>query len=153
MSTSQAVIISSVLETLTRLYSDVSYELAPAIYSGLFVGGCTVVGGLIGGRFGLLIGGSIGSGLSSYFGRKIVTLRQMIQELSTTQLQTLFALLSEAIISIVVTVLNRRVDNNSHLANLLEMFGGNSVVRSRVLQILTDFFISIHGDRLNSMAA
>jgi len=78
----------------------------------------------------------------------------MLQELSTTQLQTLCTLLSKAIISIAVTVLNRTVDTtNSHLANLLRMFGDNSMVRSSCLQILTDFFISIHGDRLNLLAA
>lgn len=41
---------------MNRLYGDVNFELTPSIISGLIVGACTMIGGLVGGRFGLLIG-------------------------------------------------------------------------------------------------
>lgn len=51
-----AVAINSVIEILVRMFGDVNYALSDSIAAGVIVGGCTLVGGLVGGRFGLLIG-------------------------------------------------------------------------------------------------
>lgn len=61
METPQVVAaMGGVAETLVRLFGDRRFELgssiAPAVVSGVVVGGCTLVGGLLGGRMGLLIG-------------------------------------------------------------------------------------------------
>lgn len=101
---------------------------------------------------GFVSGGGIGTSINSYIGRQIVTLRQLIQQLSTTQLETLFVLLTEGIQMIVVN-LRDQVIENLHLTNILEMFGGNLEFRSNILQIITNFFNSIHGNRLTLMAA
>jgi len=53
-----AVVIvgSGIVEILINLYGDQNYEMAPALISGAMVGACSLVGGLVGGRFGLLVG-------------------------------------------------------------------------------------------------
>lgn len=59
MAMSRAVIANGVLEVvqiLYREYGDENFQLAPAILGGLVVGACTIVGGLLGGRYGLVIG-------------------------------------------------------------------------------------------------
>lgn len=56
MDLTKTVITKSFIEIMNKLYGDVSYELSPSIIGGLIVGACTMIGGLIGGRFGLLIG-------------------------------------------------------------------------------------------------
>lgn len=59
MAMSRAVMANSVLEVvqiLYRHYGDENFELTPAILGGLVVGACTLVGGILGGRYGLLIG-------------------------------------------------------------------------------------------------
>lgn len=52
--------MGGVAEMLVELFGDRHFELAtsvaPAVVSGVVVGGCTLVGGLIGGRIGLMIG-------------------------------------------------------------------------------------------------
>lgn len=58
MDLSKTVIANSFIEIMSRLYGDVNFELTPSIISGLIVGACTMIGGLMGGRFGLLIGKS-----------------------------------------------------------------------------------------------
>jgi len=54
--TMNAVAFNSVLEILMRMFGDVNYSLSDSIAAGVIVGGCTLVGGLVGGRFGLLVG-------------------------------------------------------------------------------------------------
>lgn len=56
MNVPQTVIANSVVEILNRFYGDVSFELAPAIFGGLIIGAFTMIGGLFGGQFGLLMG-------------------------------------------------------------------------------------------------
>lgn len=51
-----AVAINSVVEMLNTMFFNVNYALSDSIVAGAIVGGCTLVGGLIGGRFGLLVG-------------------------------------------------------------------------------------------------
>lgn len=55
-----AAAVGGVAEILVSLLGDRNFELAssvaPAVVSGVVVGGCTLVGGLLGGRMGLLIG-------------------------------------------------------------------------------------------------
>lgn len=51
-----AVALNAGLEILTRMFGNVNYALSDTVVAGAIVGGCTLVGGLIGGRFGLLVG-------------------------------------------------------------------------------------------------
>lgn len=72
----------------------------------------------------------------------------MIQKLDKAQVQTLYTQLSGGIINTANNVLGQIVNRNLNLTNLLEMFSGNSQVRSNVLQTLIDFFKNIYGNRL-----
>lgn len=56
MNMAGAVITNSAVEILSKLFGDVKFELAPTILGGLVVGVLTMVGGLLGGKVGLLIG-------------------------------------------------------------------------------------------------
>lgn len=51
-----AVALNAGLEILTRMFDNVNYALSDTVVAGAIVGGCTLVGGLIGGRFGLFVG-------------------------------------------------------------------------------------------------
>lgn len=51
-----AAAINSVAEILTRMFGNVNYTLSESVTAGVVVGGCTLVGGLLGGRFGLIVG-------------------------------------------------------------------------------------------------
>lgn len=102
---------------------------------------------------GSVSGGSIGSGANSYFGPRIITLQQILQQLDMNQLKHLCNLLSIEIKNVVVNVLGRILKGHIQLVNLLEMFGGNSIVRSNVIEIMTNFFKGIYGKRIRSIAA
>lgn len=54
--TMNAVALNSVVEMLSTMFLNVNYTLSDSVVAGAIVGGCTLVGGLIGGRFGLLVG-------------------------------------------------------------------------------------------------
>jgi hypothetical protein len=56
MDLTKTVITKKFIEIMNRLYGDVSFELTPSIIGGLIIGACTMIGGFMGGRFGLLIG-------------------------------------------------------------------------------------------------
>lgn len=56
MNMAGAVITNSVVEILSKLFGDVKFELAPTLVGGLLVGVLTMIGGLLGGKVGLLIG-------------------------------------------------------------------------------------------------
>lgn len=56
MNMAGAIITNSVVEILSKLFGDVKFELAPTIIGGLVVGVLTMIGGLFGGKVGLLIG-------------------------------------------------------------------------------------------------
>lgn len=60
----------------------------------------------------------------------------------------LYTQLSEGIINTAANLAGRIVNRNLNLTNLLEMFSGNSQVRSNVLKIIIDFFKGIYGNRL-----
>jgi|UniRef100_A0A2S2PVP7 hypothetical protein len=101
---------------------------------------------------GFVLGGSIGSTVNSYFGPKIITLQQMLLQLDINQLKYLYILLSEEIKKIVVNVLGCVFKGNIQLTNLLELFGGNSTVRSNVIEIISNFFKGIYSKRLHLIA-
>lgn len=72
----------------------------------------------------------------------------MIHQLDKNQIMALYTQLSEGIINTAAIIAGRIVNRNLNLTNLLEMFSGNSQVRSNVLQIIIDFFKGIYGNRL-----
>lgn len=56
MENHRVVATNSILEIIYRLYGNINFDLNSTIISGAVVGACTLVGGLLGGRFGLLAG-------------------------------------------------------------------------------------------------
>lgn len=71
----------------------------------------------------------------------------MLQQLAVDQLRALFTLLRNEIIT-VINVLNVQVNRLSTLENLLELFGTNQQVESRIIETITNYFRSIHGNNL-----
>lgn len=98
---------------------------------------------------GLISGGGIGTSINTYLGSTIRSLRQMLQDLTTTQLQNLFDLLSERIQSIVRNIESVYNIASLSLISLIEIYGSDRQVQLNIIQTITDFLVGIHGSRLN----
>lgn len=63
-----------------------------------------------------------------------------MQQIDFTSLQSLFVQITNGIRYVVTNVLHRMIDSNMNIYDLLIMFIGNSEVRSRIIQVFTEFF-------------
>ncbi|XP_025205712.1 uncharacterized protein LOC112602011 [Melanaphis sacchari] len=145
------VIVNAGLEALTRFFGDLEFELTQvpsALIHGSIVGVCSLLGGLVGGRFGIVVGGGIGHQINNFLLPSIRNVGNMLRELHTEQLQNLFDLLISRIQNIVSTILDQIVNQNQSLTDLLERFGNNSEVRMVIIQTLINFFSGIHGGNM-----
>ncbi|XP_060868143.1 protein C19orf12 homolog [Metopolophium dirhodum] len=145
---SSVVLVNAGLEALSRFVGDLNFELSEvptALMAGSIVGACSFIGGLVGGRIGLLVGGGIGYQINNLLIPRIRNVGNMLRELATDQLRNLFDLLISGIQNTVFTVLRQIVNQNLDLTDLLERFGGNSDVQMNIIQTLINFFNGIHG--------
>lgn len=83
----------------------------------------------------------IGSAIGSHIGPTVKMLRRIIRQLDVAPLQNLYTLLWNGI--------KKLVNRNIYFADFLEMFGQESSVRLHILEIITNFLISIRDDRGN----
>lgn len=97
----------------------------------------------------MVSGGSIGSTINAYMGSTIRSLRQMLQDLTIPQLQNLFALLLEAILSVVISIESTHNNASLSLTTLIERYSSDRLVRVNIIQTITDFLVNIHGNRLS----
>ncbi|XP_001950186.1 uncharacterized protein LOC100159944 [Acyrthosiphon pisum] len=142
------VLVNAGLEALLRFVGDLDFELSEvptALIAGSIVGACSFIGGLIGGRTGLLVGGGIGYQINNLLIPRIRNVGNMLRELATDHLRSLFDLLISGIQNTVSSVLGQMVNRNLYLTDLLERYGGNSDVRMNMIQTLINFFNGIHG--------
>ncbi|KAL5242573.1 hypothetical protein ACI65C_009983 [Semiaphis heraclei] len=138
-------LVNGTLEALLRYVGDFNFELSEipsSLIAGSIVGACSVIGGLIGGKAGVLIGGGIGSQINTLLIPRIRNVGNMLRELATDQLRNLFDLLTRAIQNTVSDVLRQR--GNQNLTALLDRFGSNSDVQMTIIQTLLNFFSGIH---------
>lgn len=87
-------------------------------------------------------------------GQTIRSLRDLIQELNTTQLTILFALLFEGIQSTVRNTIDQAITFTSlSLENILQRYGNNALVQSNIIQTITNFLSGIYGNGLRRIEA
>jgi len=93
----------------------------------------------------VISGGSIGYQINNFLIPRIRNVGNMLRDLATDHLRTLFDLLISGIQNTVSTVLGQIVNQNLYITDLLERYGGNSDVRMNMIQTLINFFNGIHG--------
>uniref|UniRef100_A0A2S2NKU8 Uncharacterized protein n=1 Tax=Schizaphis graminum TaxID=13262 RepID=A0A2S2NKU8_SCHGA len=136
------------LEALIIFVDDLEFELTEipsAVMYGSIVGVCSLLGGLVGGRFGTLVGGGIGHQINNLLLPSIRNVADMLRALGTDQLRNLFNLLISGIQKTMPTVMGQIVNQKLYLTDLLERFGSNVEFRINMIQTLINYFSSIHG--------
>lgn len=86
-------------------------------------------------------------------GARIQTLSEMLQQLAIDQLRALFFLLRNNILKIVNSVVGVPINSLPSLETLLEQFGTNLQVNAHIIETITDYFRSIHGNNLRLIPA
>ncbi|XP_050440588.1 uncharacterized protein LOC126845755 [Adelges cooleyi] len=145
--------VSTAVEILCQIFSGVQIEREGFLTSGFIVGSCTVVGGIFAGRLGMLVGGGIGTGLSTLIVNRAVTLTELIRKLSQTQMGILIQMITEEILNVAINILGRALNRGSSIVRLLETIRSNSLLITCIREVILQFLGVTHQVRFNPIAA